>query len=541
MAESVTLGVAEAERWVFVPEMPTPNGRLHLGHMSGPYLKADILARYLRQRGAEAYIVSGSDSYESHVDLAAAQTGRNKEDVANEFHKKIAGEYEALGIRMDLYLNPLDPEINDEYMAANRHFFEQLKEGATTATLAEKVLYSTKADRHIAGCWLRGKCPSCGATSGSYLCEACGTEYSPQDVLEVWQDPELEPWELRNVPTRFMRLKDVGQFWRHLALSGVPAPFTRIVDAYLRERGDKVRLTNPGGWGIPSGVPGQVLFTYTALYFFSAYCCDVLARRQGWEIAPFRSESTTLTIGSFGIDNAVPYLVSGVALGLELPDHKPFDYLLTNYFYQLEGKKFSTSRKHVVCASDLVRAGVNTDLLRYYLAKVTPEFGPRSFVVSEFLESHHSLQRIWGAELSQALRLAEGAEGPADEAWCAGFDDALLRQERALAFPLPSTEACVEALDEWLRRGESARASDGPERSNAVYWWLAGLSVLALPLMPRLARKLWSHLGLSGEPEPMRIGAHAGRVKATVAWEPFVDVSLSMVEECVSREQERTR
>lgn len=540
MARTVKLGVGEAERWIFVPEMPTPNGRLHLGHMSGPYLKADVLARYLRQRGAEAYLVSGSDSFESHVELAAVQRERTHAEIANDFHKKIVEEYDALGIRMELYLNPLDPEVNEEYIATNRRLFDHLRETATTATLAEKIFYSAKADRHLAGCWLSGKCPTCGTKSGSYLCEACGTEYSPQDVLDVRRDPDLEPYELRNVPSRFMRLTKVEELWRHLALSGTSADFTRIVAQYLRDRGDKVRLTNPSNWGIPTGAPGQVLFTYTALYFFSVFCSEVLARRKGWDTAPFHAESTALTIGSFGIDNAVPYLLSGVAVALESGNYKPFDFFLTNHFYQLEGKKFSTSRRHLVCAAELCRAGVHSDLLRYYLSKVTPEKGPRSFVVADFLGVYRGLEQTLGAGIAQALTVASAAKGAPSEHWLEAFDRAAQHQEQALAFPNPSSEAYVRVVDEWIARGAVLGSADSNTQANSTYWWLAGLCVLANALMPRLTQQLWSYLGRSGEPLPLNAGSTPAMVSSS-AWEPFVELSTSKVEQAISREQEQPR
>src|SRR5262245_48387840 len=107
-------------RYLFVPEMPTPNGRLHLGHMSGPYLRPDVLSRHLRMRGAEAYVVSGSDVYESHVELKAAQTGTTVEAVCNQFHDLIRAELDALGVEVDLYVNPLDAPLNPGYLAFNQ-------------------------------------------------------------------------------------------------------------------------------------------------------------------------------------------------------------------------------------------------------------------------------------------------------------------------------------------------------------------------------------------------------------------------------------
>src|SRR5438105_4837371 len=102
-------------KYLLMPTMPTPNGGLHLGHMSGHYLKMDVLARAQRRNGSEASIIFGSDVYESYTTLKAWQTGWNIEEVCNSYHDKIRQDLDALKIEYDAYINPLDKEYKEDY------------------------------------------------------------------------------------------------------------------------------------------------------------------------------------------------------------------------------------------------------------------------------------------------------------------------------------------------------------------------------------------------------------------------------------------
>lgn len=530
-------------RYLFVPEMPTPNGRLHLGHMSGPYLRADILARFLRSRGAEAYVISGSDVYESHVELKAAQTNETIVDVCNKYHHQIKDELDALDIHSEFYVNPLDPEVGPDYVAFNRRTLDDLRARGAAVRASERVLYSPGTKRYIAGCWMSGRCPSCGTKSGSYLCEECGTQYDPQDVLDVAVPTDLSDVQEVKVDSWFLMIRKREELWKQIAKMGIESDFVRIVERYFEERGDRVRLTNPGRWGMTYDSPEQVIFTYTALFSFSVFCGELLARRRGWEMNPFAHGSGCTTVAGFGIDNAIPYLVGVLASAIELGTVRPFDHYLTNHFYQLEGRKFSTSRRHLVCARDLVEAGASVDALRYFLAKVNPEKGKRSFVPAAFIEFQNQHCQGLGMRIDRALSEgSSGSVGPAPAALASQLEELYRAQVIDLGFPTPNLERAAATLDTWnlvgatLGIGSSAVGAAADQTATRAYWWLKGFALLAWPFMPGVSLQVWKRLGHAGEPRPVAFTETPKPALHTMPWTPFGIVASDRIEAAISRE-----
>ncbi|KYF91094.1 hypothetical protein BE20_36905 [Sorangium cellulosum] len=518
---------------MFVQVMPTPNGRLHLGHMSGPYLKADVMARHLRSRGVEAHVVSGADAYESHVELKASQLGCSEREVATKFHALIRRELDALHVQCD-FVDPLHPEVHDEYLAFNRRTVDQLVARGLTTSVREKVEYSPSTGRYIAGCWIAGTCPQCGAESGSYFCEACGAHYKPQDLGDrKTAVSDLEPlW----VESLFLKLTRRRELEARVERMGIDPEFRRILSRYFAAQGEIVRLTNPGRWGMSYGAEDRVIFTYTVgLLSFSLFCAELFKRSRGLAMSPFSPASDFVTVASFGIDNAVAYLAGVLGAAVELGDIKPFDFFATNYFYHLEGKKFSTSRDHLVCASDLIRdSGVAPDAIRYFLGKVNPEKEARNFAISEFLEVNN---RTLAGELEALLarhfgQLSGGEPADAPAGLLRELEGVLQEQSAHLSLPAVCMADAARCIDTWMDVGRRAGA---PEAAHS-YWWLKGLALVAYPFMPVVAERIWGHLGHEGAPTYATFLARP-RTRPPQAWAPqFAEVSAAALERSVHRE-----
>jgi methionyl-tRNA synthetase len=288
---------------------------------------------------------------------------------------------------------------------------------------------------------------------------------------------------------------------------------------------------------MPYESPDQVIFTYTALFSFSVHCGELLAQRRGWKENPFAPGSSCKTIAGFGIDNAIPYLVGVLGSAIELGTIRPFDYYLTNHFYQLEGKKFSTSRKHLVCARDLTEAGVDPDALRYFLAKVNPELGKRSFSANEFARCHNAyLHDEVGGRIDAALGQASGrapGELPGDLA--ERFEELHRAQVIDLDFPRPNLERAVGTVDVWNLVGAQMGIGSTSHPSRA-YWWLQGFAVLAAPFMPTVASELWRRLGHDGEPRPAAFTEKTTAATHSAPWKPFGRISSDRIEACMSYE-----
>jgi methionyl-tRNA synthetase len=484
-------------------------------------------------RGNEAYIVSGSDVYESHVERKAVETGTTIENVCNSFHELIQIELSALDIEYDLNVNPLDASLAPGYMARNRRTIDELARLGAVETVSEQILYSSFSNRYVAGCWISGICPACKANTGSYFCEECGTSYKPQDLLEVQSKGGEDDLRRVTAESLFLRIANRESLWKQIAKMGVPAKLVAVVDQYLQAQGGLVRLTNPGRWGVPYGATDQVIFTYTALFSYSIFCAELLAHARGWGETPFHPDSDFVTIASFGIDNTIPYLVGVLVSAIELGTVRPFDYYLTNYFYHLEGRKFSTSRTHLICAHDLIEnAGVSSDSLRYFLSKTNPETETKDFRVSEFIRTNNEvLCSVVGRQIREsfsALNPEQISEAPPIlTQW---LSDLVEAQELDLAFPSPNLSRALSAVDTFSLFGRTLEQTP----ANA-YWWLKGWVLLAYPFMPEMSQRIWDRLGYTGPPH---LGAYLERPQFPIPEQVSLgvsEISLRAVEKCVYR------
>jgi methionyl-tRNA synthetase len=210
---------------------------------------------------------------------------------------------------------------------------------------------------------------------------------------------------------------------------------------------------------------------------------------------PLDRQSDVTCILSFGIDNAIPFLVGAVGCALGQDRYKPIDHFLVNYFYDLDGSKFSTSRGHVIWGADIITlGGAEVDLVRAYLCSHNPEFGRHTFRADEFLKFHNEMGARLAAVISECLR-----DSACAKAWAPGTMRYLeLELEMQSAFLHPDTFdqagafACVER---WLRRVPALSAS-----ADSAAAWLLGFALLAYPILPGAAQRVWSALGLPAAP-----------------------------------------
>lgn len=491
-----------ARSYLLSPVSLVPNGRAHLGHIGGPLLKIDVLARHLRRRGDRVVVASTSDVYESHMLVKAYQEGRPVAELCAENFARIAADLAALDIVYDEYVNPLDPRWSARYAAHNLQTMEDLVGNGATEIVRERIPFAPDG-RPVVGGWFVGTCPDCGAGAGSYFCEKCGAHFMPQEMGRPGaRFPEDEPLEWRDVPCLYLKLRDVEGLFAHMARMGVRADFQAIARAYLERRGPRIRLTTPGDWGIPWPVPGsatpQTIFTYSALlYAANLICGDIAAERLGLDVNAFDPAAGVTTVTCFGIDNAVPFLVGVLGSAIEQRRYKPFDHFLVNYFYDLEHSKFSTNRGHVIWAADIVgKTPASSDAVRFYLASVNPEFETSNFDVAGFV----AFTNWMAAELAPALAASQatrpgGPPPPPAPALLARLEELLAVQERALDPATFGLSASAGAARDWI----AARPALAREPADHG-WWLKGAALLFGPLMPRLAAALWESCGHAGEP-----------------------------------------
>ncbi|MFE2140785.1 class I tRNA ligase family protein [Streptomyces sp. NPDC059456] len=506
----------QGEEFFLTPVCLVPNGRAHLGHIAGPLLKMDVLRRHIVRGGGKATMISLSDSHESHVLVRAHQDGVAPEDVANLNHHLIGQDLAALDIAYDDLINPLDGQWAAVYEAVNREFLAGIVESGSAAIRSEPmpVLRSEDAGAHagsmrprvgeaIVSGWLKGKCPDCAQPLVGFFCESCGGHFSPAEMIEPstahfsgaleFEDLRSLYLELRGGPDRLMA---------HLREICRRPDFLAIAHRYLQSHGAAIRLTVPSPWGIPwesDGLaPGQVIFSYSALLIG----CHLVAGERykeltGSALNPFEKGSRIRTVISFGVDNSVPFMVGAVGCALGQDRYKPVDSLLVNYFYDLEGSKFSTSRGHVIWGGDLVTlGGAEPDLARAYLCLRGPEYARAAFQVEEFLRFHNET----GTRASTALQAAAdrlfGHRATAPDPGVLGrLERALTHQSAVLDPDTFDLAGAWTAVDRWIATAGALTATAGTAAA-----WLLGFSVLAAPVMPSLAQRVWELVGQPGTP-----------------------------------------
>ena len=511
-------------KFFLTPVCLVPNGRAHLGHVAGPLLKMDVLRRHLERAGAEARMISMSDVHEAHVLIKAYVEGSSPEEVANRFHRQIVQDLAALDIAYDDLLNPLDPTWSETYETVNRDFLDGIVRNGNATVRSEPMPILAEADGDgrngqpwrpragdpVVSGWLKGRCPYCERSLVGFFCESCGGHFSPSQML----DPGTAyfPGKLRFEERKSLYLElrqGPSAILEHLTRIRVRSDFVEIAERYLRANGAVIRLTVPSPWGIgiddPKISAGQVIFSYSALligcHFVAGERYRQLTRA---DVNPFSVDSDVTCVLSFGVDNTVPFLVGAVGCALGQDTYKPVDHFLVNYFYDLDGSKFSTSRGHVIWGGDIVTLGnAEVDLVRAYLCRRNPEFGTENFRASEFLQFHNELGARLTAGIAGAARVAARDGGGA-----AAHDDAAMRYlelelRTQSAFLNPDTfdlGGALSCVERWLERTQAFTATRG-----AAVTWLTGLALLAYPILPNSARRLWSLLDLPGTPslEPL--------------------------------------
>jgi methionyl-tRNA synthetase len=481
-------------KYLLIPTMPTPNGPLHLGHISGPYLKVDVLARHLRRAGHSAVVSSASDVWETHVLPKARMLGVTPEDVCHRFHRDIEESLKALDIRYDFYINPLDPPHRERLAAICQDVIDSNARRGNLHLVRERVPYSLKYHAPVVGSFIAGTCPYCGDDdAGGFHCETCGAEISPEQMVDMRSDLPDDEIEFRDYQSVFLEVNDAGAVVDQLHRSCSDPKLIEIARRHLERNGNLVRLTHPGNWGIPVRFPGasdeSMIFSFPALFSLSLLCAEVAGPKLA-ELLPFEPVNDTTLISAFGFDNTVPFFLGVLGQALAGGAWRPFDRYLTNYFFTLDGEKFSTSRGHAIWAKDATeRLRASSDLIRLYIISVNPEAAPSDFSTEAF-------RRMEQEFMTRFLAVQSRSGG-----WCRPQTDSALSNRLAMLLDSQGTAlnpaslqmaASVKAIWEWLALGGEC----GPTPQ-----WKRGFALLAYPLMPEMSLKLWRESGAAGEPK----------------------------------------
>lgn len=404
------------KRTLITTALPYANGPVHIGHLAGVYVPADIYARYLRLKGEEVLMIGGSDEHGVPVTLRARKEGITPQDVVDRYHNIIKKSFEELGITFDIYSRTTSA-IHHQFAS---DFFRKLYDDGKLEEITEEQYCDVETGEFLTDRNIVGTCPRCGA-EGAYgdQCEKCGATLSPDELINP-TNKNNPGHGLVKRPTKnwYLPLNQYQSWLREWILEGhkewrpnVYGQCKSWLDMDLQPRA----MTRDLDWGIPvpvEGAEGKVLYVWfdAPIGYISntKELCDQQTEHFGtWE--KWWQDPETRMIHFIGKDNIVFHcLIFPVMMkahgGYNMPDNVP-----ANEFLNLEGDKISTSRNWAVWLHEyLVDLPGKQDVLRYVLTANAPETKDNDFTWKDFqARNNNELVAILGNFVNRALVLTE--------------------------------------------------------------------------------------------------------------------------------------
>ena len=402
--------MAAREIGIFVA-WPYANGELHLGHVAGAYLPADIFARYHRLKGNKVLMVSGSDSHGTPITLKAREENCTPLEVLNRYHHKFLLSWQKMGISFDLFTNT----HTENHIAQTQDVFKKLNAQGDLSIKAEKQFYDEQVSMFLPDRYVRGTCPKCASPRArGDQCENCGSTFETtllkdpistlSDTTPVIRETSHFFFELGNYQEPLLKYVQSQKHWR-LAVQN----FT----SSMIEEGLKPRpITRDIDWGVPVPVEGwenKVIYVWfdavigylSASVEWAKNSGSADAWKRWWKNKDARS---FYFIGKDNIPfHTVIWPVELMAYDPEL--NLPYD-VPANQFLNISGEKFSTSRGMAIWLLESLEK-FDADALRYYLTTIMPETKDSNFNWEEFITRNNGeLVAAWGNLVNRVLGFA---------------------------------------------------------------------------------------------------------------------------------------
>lgn len=397
------------KRTLITTALPYANGPVHIGHLAGVYVPADIYARYKRLRGEEVLMIGGSDEHGVPITIRAQKEGITPQDVVDRYHSIIKQSFEELGITHDIYSRTTSATHHEH--AAD--FFRKLYDKGEFIEQSSMQYYDEQAGQFLADRYITGTCPHC-ANERAYgdQCESCGTSLAPTDLKNPKSAITGNSPVLKETKHWYLPLDKHEAFLREWILEGhkewksnVYGQCKSWLDMGLQPRA----VSRDLDWGIPvpvEGAEGKVLYVwFDAPIGYISNTKELLP--DTWETW-WKSEDTKL-VHFIGKDNIVFHCIVFPAMlraegSYILPENVP-----SNEFLNLEGDKISTSRNWAVWLHEyLLDFPGKQDVLRYVLTANAPETKDNDFTWKDFqARNNNELVAIYGNFVNRALVLTE--------------------------------------------------------------------------------------------------------------------------------------
>ena len=403
------------QRTLVTTALPYANGPVHIGHLAGVYVPADIYVRYLRLKGENVLFVGGSDEHGVPVTIRARKEGITTQEVVDRYHNIIKDSFEGFGISFDVYSRTTSKIHHN--LASD--FFRKLYDDGKFVEQTSEQFYDPETQEFLTDRNIRGECPRCHAT-GAYgdQCEKCGATLSPDELINPYNAINGNPLTKKETKHWYLPLDQYQQWLEQWILQdhkewrpNVYGQCKSWLDGGLRPRA----VTRDLDWGIPvpvEGAEGKVLYVWfdAPIGYISntKELCDAQPEQFGnWET--WWKDPSTRLIHFIGKDNIVFHCIVFPAMlkaegSYIVPDNVP-----SNEFLNLEGDKISTSRNWAVWLNEyLVDFPDKQDVLRYVLTANAPETKDNDFTWADFqARNNNELVAIYGNFVNRALVLTK--------------------------------------------------------------------------------------------------------------------------------------
>ena len=506
------------KRTTVTAALPYANGPVHIGHLAGVYVPADIYVRYLRLKGREVMFVCGSDEHGVPVTIRAKKEGCTVQDVVDRYHGIIKKSFADFGISFDIYSRTTS-KTHHQFAA---DFFRTLYDKGKFVELTSEQFYDEETKQFLTDRNIKGECPRCH-NEGAYgdQCEKCGATLSPEELINPVNAINGNPLVKRATTHWYLPLEQYQEWLEEWILkehtewrSNVYGQCKSWLDGGLKPRA----VTRDLDWGIPvpvEGAEGKVLYVWfdAPIGYISntKELCEQEPEKWGtWQ--KWWQDPESRLVHFIGKDNIVFHCIVFPAMLKAHGDYVLADNVPANEFLNLEGNKISTSKNYAVWLNEYLEELPNRqDELRYVLTANAPETKDNDFTWADFqARCNNELVAVYGNFVNRALQLTQkyydgivpacGELTETDKAALAEFADVKNKVE-ALIEGFKFREAQKEAMN-LARIGNKYIADEepwkviktDPERVKTIIYislqLTANLAIAFEPFLPFSSAKL---------------------------------------------------
>ena len=509
------------KRTLVTSALPYANGPVHIGHLAGVYVPADIYVRYLRLKGEDVLFIGGSDEHGVPVTIRAKKEGITPQDVVDRYHNIIKESFEGFGISFDVYSRT----TSDTHKQLASDFFRKLYDDGKFVKMESEQYYDEGEQQFLTDRNIRGECPRCHAADAyGDQCEKCGATLSPDELINPYNADSGNPLVKRKTTHWYLPL-DRYQPWLEQWIlnehkewrSNVYGQCKSWLDSGLRERA----VTRDLSWGIPvpvEGAEGKVLYVwFDAPIGYISNTKELLP--DTWE-QWWKSEDTRL-VHFIGKDNIVFHCIVFPSMLKAHGDYVLPDNVPSNEFLNLEDDKISTSRNWAVWLNEyLVDFPGKQDVLRYVLTANAPETKDNNFTWKDFqARNNNELVAVYGNFVNRALVLTKkyfDGKVPA----CGAVTD----YDKAIIEEFVNVKSEVEKLLDQFKFREAQKEAMNLARIGNRYlaetepWKLAKSDLSRVATILNLSLQLVANLSIAFEPF---LPFSSKKLRSMLAYEEF--------------------